>query len=111
MPFKYIAEHWHLPKEYNRRVKLLPKDKEKIKQLYADGTSINGIARAFSVSKRLIQFVLFPDRAEKSKQLRKIRGGSKIYYDRERNRMAQLDTRKYKQKIYKQIGGKYENNT
>ena len=29
MPFKYIVEHWHLPKEYNRRAKLLPKDKEK----------------------------------------------------------------------------------
>lgn len=84
MPFKYIVEHWHLPKEYNRRVKLLPKDKEKIKQLHATGTSINGIARAFNVSKRSIQFILFPDRAEKAKELRKQRGGSKIYYDREK---------------------------
>ena len=105
MPFKYIVEHWHLPKKYYRRVKLLPKDKEKIKQLHAAGTSINGIARAFNVSKRLIQFILFPDRAEKAKELRRQRGGSKIYYDREKNRIAQLDTRNYKQKIYKQIKG------
>ena len=62
--------------------------------------SIHAIARLYGVSKRLIQFVIFPDRAEKNKELRAVRGGSKRYYDRERNRLAQKDTRNYKQKIY-----------
>ena len=34
MPFQYERLKWHLPKEYNRRVKLSDIDKETIKQLY-----------------------------------------------------------------------------
>lgn len=101
MPYKYITERWHLPEQYNRRIKLTASNKEKIKDIYnRKKMSIHAIARLYGVSKRLIQFVIFPDRVEKNKELRAIRGGSKRYYDRERNRLAQKDTRNYKQKIY-----------
>lgn len=101
MPYKYINERWHLPEQYNRRIKLTTNDKEKIKDIYnREKMSIHAIARLYGVSRRLIQFVIFPDRVEKNKELRAVRGGSKRYYDRERNRLAQKDTRNYKQKIY-----------
>lgn len=46
-----------------------------------------------------LHFASFDDakRYAKAKELRKQRGGSKIYYDREKNRVAQRDTRNYKQ--------------
>lgn len=109
MPYQYITNHWHLPKELNRRVKLLDSDKAQIKKIYKSGLcSIGEIARKYGVSKRAIQFVLFPDRAERNKQLRAERGGSKRYYDKERNRIAQKDTRNYKQQIYLKIKQKGE---
>lgn len=106
MPFQYERLKWHLPKEYNRRVKLSDVDKETIKQLYKQGKeSINGLARLYNVSKRLIQFILFPERQQRNKELRAIRGGSKRYYNRENNRLAEKDTRNYKQKIYLKLKG------
>lgn len=97
MPFQYERLKWHLPKEYNRRAKLTDKDKENIKEIYLQGTeSINGLARLYNVNKRLIQFFLFPEREKKNKELRAIRGGSKRYYNREKNRLAEKDTRNYK---------------
>lgn len=106
MPFQYERLKWHLPKEYNRRVKLSDIDKETIKQLYQQGKeSINGLARLYSVNKRLIQFILFPERQTRNKELRAIRGGSKRYYNREKNRLAEKDTRNYKQKIYLKLKG------
>ena len=106
MPFKYEREKWHLPKEYNRRIKLLDTDKETIRELHKQGKeSINGLARLYNVNKRLIQFILFPEREARNKELRAIRGGSKRYYDRERNRLAEKDTRNYKQTIYLKLKG------
>lgn len=106
MPYKYVIERWHLPKEYNRRRKLSDADREQIRKAYKNGCSINGLARTFGVSKRLIQFMLFPEREEHCKKLRALRGGSAHYYDRERNNRFQRDTRNYKQKIYLKLKGK-----
>ena len=109
MPFQYERLRWHLPKEYNRRIKLTDRDKETIKKIHSQGTeSINGLARLYGVSKRLIQFVLFPERYEKNKELRAIRGGSKRYYNREKNRLAEKNTRNYKQKIYLKLKGQQD---
>ena len=55
--------------------------KEMIHILYAEGHSINGLARRFNVNKRLIQFELFPERKIKNLEDREKRGGSKKYYE------------------------------
>lgn len=73
-----------------------------IKQLYEDNNSINGISKLFNVSKRLVQFILFPDRHIISLQLRKERGGSKIYYDKDKHTVSNKDYRNYKRKLLKE---------
>ncbi len=84
--------------KYDRRVKLTEQDREDIKNL--TGMSIRGIARMYGVDKRLIQFILFPERHKKNLLDRKNRGGSMQYYDKERNKKAIKETRNYKQSLY-----------
>lgn len=49
--------------KFDRRVKLTQKDRDKIRMLRVEGWGIRAIARAYPwVSRRLIQFVLFPER-------------------------------------------------
>lgn len=61
---------------FDRRSKLIPCQKEMIKAYYADGDSITSLAKRFNVSKRTIQFILFPERRIKNVQDRKERIGS-----------------------------------
>ena len=84
--------------KHDRRIKLTPQDKEDIKEL--TGMSMNAIARKYGVSRRLIQFILYPERAEKNKLDRKNRGGSAQYYDREKYRDYMKKHRHYKQELY-----------
>ena len=84
--------------KYDRRIKLTEQDKEDIRNI--KNMSIRAIARLYGVDHRLIQFVLFPERHERNKKLRAERGGSKIYYDREKNTKAERETRNYKQELY-----------
>jgi hypothetical protein len=86
---------------FKRSVKLLPCQKEMVKYCYDKGISINQIARDFKVSKRLIQFILFPERLQKNKQDRFERGGTKIYYDKEKHTKATREHRIYKNKVLK----------
>lgn len=80
----------------DRRVKMLPCQKEMAITLYNRGASINGIARMYKVNKRLIQFLLFPERKEKNLQDRRDRGGSKAYYNKNYHNTKMREHRKYK---------------
>lgn len=82
----------------DRRIKLSDADREEIRNL--TGLSINEIARRYGVNKRLIQFILFPERLARNKQLRKERGGSKIYYDRQKQAEYTRKHRRYKHELY-----------
>lgn len=84
----------------DRRSKLTNEDKDDIKNLYESGESIHTITKIYNVSRRTIQFVLFPERLEWSKELRKKRGGSKIYYDREKHALAMRKHRQYKKEMF-----------
>jgi len=88
----------------DRRNKLLPCQREMVVYWHKIiGASINNIAKTFHVNKRLIQFILFPERLKKNKELRADRGGSKIYYDRQEHNAAMRDHRRYKYKTLKHI--------
>jgi len=82
----------------DRRTKLIPCQKEMVKYWYEKGLSITKIAKMFKVNKRLIQFVLFPDRKKINLEHRKERGGSKIYYKKEYNNRKIREHRNYKHK-------------
>ena len=89
---------------FDKRTKLLPCQKELIKLRYSEGTyGIRELGRMFKVNKRLIQFILFPERQKKNLADRKARGGWAQYYDKEKNNEAQKEHRAYKYKTLKKL--------
>ena len=83
----------------DRRVKLTEQDKADILEL--TGMSIRGIARMYGVDKRLIQFILYPERKAKNLLDRKNRGGSMAYYDKDKQKEYIKKHRHYKHELYK----------
>jgi transposase len=79
MPYK--TEKISLPSEFmDRRIKLLPCQKEMVIFWTEKGLSQRKIAKMFNVSRRLITFIQDPSKKEKDLKNRAERGGSKIYY-------------------------------
>lgn len=101
----YITDNDKLGDAFlDRRTKMLPCQKEMAVYWYkVMGASIHSIAKMFKVNKRLIQFILFPERKKKNAELRQDRGGSKIYYDRDKHNEAMNDHRKYKYNTLKHL--------
>ena len=85
----------------DRRVKLIPCQREMVLYWHERGTSIRAIARMFHVDRRTIEFVIYPERLTRNKELRQDRGGSKIYYKKERHTVAMKNHRHYKNEIFK----------
>ena len=102
MPFK--SESLHIAHtEFDRRIKLNDFDKQNIIGLYKHaGESINQLARLFNVNKRTIQFILFPERLAHNRELRLLRGGSKIYYNKDSHNDSVKRMRRYKQQLFKE---------
>ncbi len=69
------------------------------------GASINSMARMYGVSKRIIQFILYPERLERNRQLRAERGGSKIYYKRSEQTKAIAKHRGKKKEVFSIYSG------
>lgn len=94
-----------LDKSEDLRVRLSPEDKEDIRQMHSEGQSIRGLARLYGVHRRSIQFTVFPERLERNYQLRLERGGSTIYYRREKHTAAMRKHRRHKREVYERIIG------
>ena len=86
-----------LPRNLDRRVKLSEDDRAAIRSLYKDGFSIRAIARALpKISRRMIQFILFPERAKHNSELFKARRKDGRYYDKKKHTKAIKSLRRYK---------------
>ena len=89
--------------KHDRRVKLTEEDKENIRIEYSKGdTSHNKLAVKYGVSKRLISFVLNPDKLEKAKEQFSERRKDGRYYDKDKHREATRSHRDHKKKLYKE---------
>ena len=88
-----------IPKEHDKRRKLTDDDVHYIHTAYADGVSIRAIARAVGVSRRLVQFTLFPERKDANLQARHDRGGTMIYYDKDKHKAAMARHREHKRNV------------
>lgn len=100
MPYKFEKIPINNEK-LDRRVKLTLEDKERIVEEYKSGLiSINGLARKYGVSKRLIQFTLFPDRKEKAKKGFSERQKEGRYYDKDKHNKYVRKHREYKKSLY-----------
>ena len=73
---------------FDRRRKLSDEDKENIKCWYKNGSSIHIISEALRVSRRTVQFILFPERHIKNLADRAERGGTKQYYSKGKHRLS-----------------------
>lgn len=71
----------------DRRIKLLPCQKEMIVYWHAIANmSIVWIASRFNVSRRQVEFILFPERLEQNKAAREEKGGWELYYNKSAHR-------------------------
>ena len=83
----------------DRRRKLSDEQKDEIATL--KGTmSQRECARKFDVSRRTIQFIWDPDKHKRNLQCRQERGGSKQYYNKEKQKQYMKRHRHYKQELF-----------
>lgn len=99
MPYK--IEKIKLKGLQDRRKKLTDEQRNEIKELYGTGCySLNGLAKRFNVSKKLILLIVNEESAEKAKQYRK-ENWKQWQGTKEERREAIKKTRKYKHQLYK----------
>lgn len=98
MPYKHTD--FKIRREDDKRVKLSLQDREEIKRQYVYIQSQRKLAKAWNVSRRLIQFILDPQKLKRNLELRELRGGSKIYYNKEKWKIQMKRHRQRKQKLY-----------
>lgn len=85
----------------DRRVKLTQEQREEIHN-NKQGHSQRELARMYNVSRRLITFILNPEKQKENYQRRVENGGTKQYYDKEKNTTAMREHRQYKKELLKQ---------
>lgn len=80
----------------DKRTKLLPCQKEMVLYYHNQGFSQRKLAAMFNVSRRLITFIVNPEYHKKNLEARRDRGGSSIYYNKEKHTSAIRKHRKNK---------------
>ncbi len=83
----------------DKRVKLTDEQRKEIKENKL-GLSQRKLAQDYGVSRRLIQFILDPEKLEENKKRREERGGSKIYYDKDKHKESMRIHRKRKTDLF-----------
>jgi len=79
MPSKYDKIALNSP-FIDRRIKLLPCQREMVLYWTDKGYSQRKIAAMFKVSRRLITMIQDPEKSKRNLEMRELRGGSKAYY-------------------------------
>lgn len=99
MPYKIETDKIKLPRHLDRRVKLTDEQREEIKELHKRWISQRALARQFKVSRRLISFIVHPEKLERARELYKERRKDWRYYDREKHTKQIRETRRYRQSV------------
>ena len=95
MPYKFETDKIPLPKGKDRRVRLTPEQRAEIRE-NVDGLSQRALANKYKVSRRLVQFILQPDKHAQNLKCRQDRGGWQQYYDKNKHKDAMREHRQYK---------------
>ena len=98
MPYAHTRKK--IKQEDDNRRKLTNAQRAEIR-LNALGLSQRALAVKYKVSRRLIQFILYPDKHAENLERRRQRGGWKQYYDKEEHRESQKRYRDHKQALAK----------
>lgn len=92
-------EKARIGKKNDKRRKLSEEDKETIRKLYyEDGCAIREIARMGFCSRKMVQFILFPERRKRNKERFKEEKRWQRYYSTARKRE---DMRKHRERLKK----------
>jgi hypothetical protein len=86
-------------KEKDRRIKIQASEHKYIISRHKNGEGIRAMAREYGVDKRLIQFIIYPERKALNYKLRLARGGSKQYYNKDKWRETMREHRNYKKSL------------
>lgn len=93
-----------IPREYDRRIKLTDKQREEICRKYRTGNvTQQKLADEYGVSRRLVTFILYPEKYERAKQIIKecaIRNGHT--YDKAKQAAAMKRCREYKRQLFRE---------
>ena len=100
MPFKTDKHNIESP-FLDKRCKMLPCQKERMIRLNQEGMSQRKLASMFNVSRRLVQFILDPEKQKKNVEVREARGGSMQYYDKQKHTDSMRKYRRRKYQILK----------
>ena len=85
---------------FKKSAKLIPCQKEMIIWHYNRGSSLPTLAAMFKVNKRTIDFIVHPEKLAENRLRRDERGGSKVYYDKDKHRAAIQENRLYKKALF-----------
>lgn len=98
----YKSEKIKLSPEQDRRIKLNDKQREEIREKYTIGMySQRNLAEEYGVSRRLITFILDPDKAKKNaEQLKQRRADGRYKPNKEKWAAIMREHRHYKQELY-----------
>lgn len=103
MPYKFETDRKKIDRKDDKRIKLSIEQKEEIYQKYKTGNySQRKLAAIYNVNRRLIQFIIDPAKHDQNLKARKERGGSKIYYDKDKNTETMKKHRRYKKELHDQ---------
>jgi transposase len=100
MPYKSEQPGQYIRPADDKRRKLTEAQKEEIRVQHAQGASQRQLATHFGVSRRLIQFILDPEKEARAKQLYAERRKDGRYYDPDKHAAAIREHRHHKHKLY-----------
>jgi hypothetical protein len=63
-----VVDKYLIPKALKKTTKYTDEDRDKVKALHKQGISIHGISKQIPMSRRMVQFILYPERAELAKK-------------------------------------------
>ena len=90
--------------EYDRRQKLMPEQRAEIYHRYhTEDVSQRQLAREYGVSRRLVTFIIDPDKLEESRsRLKRSKARGMYKPDKKKWAATVREHRKYKQELFKQ---------
>jgi IS30 family transposase len=94
-----VIEEFRIGKTNDRRRKLTEVQKEEIRALKDTGLSKKEVAAQYGCDRRTIDFIWYPELLKRNIQLRQEKGGSSIYYNKEKHRQYMQTYRNHKRQL------------
>ncbi len=99
-----IPDRYLIPKQLKKTTKYTDEQRERVKYLYKKGIGIRPIAKMIPMSRRMVQFILFPKRYELAKKNFAIRQKTGIYrYETKVQSKMVKEVRKRKRKMLNRL--------